>query len=78
MALVDTLGHHPAAFLHAKATKVFWEIAVAHHICSEVHYPGLEFSSLAGGDWVHHIPRPLAALGLGIYNPTACPRAAHV
>ena len=38
--------------------------------------PGVRKSS--GGDWVHCIPRALAALGVGLYNPIACPRAAHV
>ena len=57
---------------------MFWEIAGAHGICPEVHYPVPEFATLAGGDWVQRIPRPLAALGVGMYNPIACPRAAHV
>ena len=38
--------------------------------------PGVRNSG--GGDWVHRIPRALAALGVGMYNPIACPRAAHV
>ena len=42
------------------------------------HYPVLEFAALAGGDWVKHVCRALAALGVGIYNVIACPRAAHV
>ena len=57
---------------------MFWEIAGAHGICPEVHYPVPEFATLARGDWVHRIPRALAALGVGLYNPIACPRAAHV
>ena len=57
---------------------MFWEIARAHGICPEVHYPVPEFATLAGADWVHRIPRALAALGMGLYNPIACPRAAHV
>ena len=57
---------------------MFWEIAGAHGICPEVHYPVPEFATLAGGDWVHRIARALAALGVGLYNPIACPRAAHV
>ena len=57
---------------------MFWEIAGAHRICPEVHYPVPEFATLAGGDWVHRIPRALAALGVGLYNPIACPRTAHV
>ena len=44
----------------------------------EVHYPVREFATLAGGDWVHRIPRALAALGVGLYNPITCPRAADV
>ena len=57
---------------------MFWEIAGAHGICPEVHYPVPEFATLAGGDWVQRIPRALAALGVGMYNPIECPRAAHV
>ena len=50
----------------------------SHGICPEVHYPVPEFPNLAGGDWVHRIPRALAALGGGLYSAIACPRAAHV
>ena len=57
---------------------MFWEIAGAHGICPDVHYPVPEFATLAGGDWVRRIPRAVAALGVGLYNPIACPRAAHV
>ena len=57
---------------------MLWEIAGAHGICPEVHYQVPEFATLAGGDWVHRIPWALAALGVGLYNPIACPRAAHV
>ena len=57
---------------------MFWEIADTHGICREVHYPIPEFATLAGGDWVHCIPRALAALGVGLYKPIACFRAAHV
>ena len=49
-----------------------------HGICPEVHYPVPEFATLAGGDWVHRIPRALAALEVRLYNPIPCPRAAHV
>ena len=34
-----------------------------------MHYPVPEFATLARGDWVHRIPRALAALGVGLYNP---------
>ena len=57
---------------------MFWEIASAQDICPEVHYPVSEFATLAGKDWVHRVPRALAALGVGLYSPIACPRAAHV
>ena len=57
---------------------MFWEIAGAHRKCPEVHYPVPEFATLARGDWVDRIPRALAALGVGLYNPIACPRVAHV
>ena len=30
------------------------------------------------GDWIHRIPRALAALGDGLYNPIECFRAVHV
>ena len=78
VALVGTLVNHRSTSVRAKVTKMFWEIAGAHGICPEVHYPVPEFATLAGGDWVHRIPRALAALGVGLYNPMACPRAAHV
>ena len=78
VALVGTLVHHRATSVRAEVTKMFWEIAGAHGICPEVHYPVPEFATLAGGDWVQRIPRALAALGVGMYNPIACPRAAHV
>ena len=50
MALLGTLIHHRSASVHAEVTKMFWEIASAHSICPEVHYPALEFATLAGGD----------------------------
>ena len=43
-----------------------------------MHYPVLGIATLAGGDWVHRIFRALAALVVGLYNPIACPEAAHV
>ena len=57
---------------------MFPEIAGVHSICCKVHYPVPEFATLAGGNWVHPIPRALAALGVGLYNSIACSRAAHV
>ena len=78
VALMGTLVHHRSTSVRAEVTRMFWEIAGAHGIYPEVHYPVLEFATLAGGDWVHRIPRALAALGVGLYNPIACPRAAHV
>ena len=78
VALVGTLVHPRSTSVRAEVTKMFWEIAGAHGICPEVHYPVPEFATLAGGDWVHRIPRALAAPGVGLYNPIACPRAAHV
>ena len=78
VALVGTLIHHRSASVRPKVTMMFWEIAGAHGICPEVHYPVPEFATLAGGDWVHRIPRALAALGVGLYNPIACLRAAHI
>ena len=52
---------------------MFWEIAGAHGICPEVHYPVPELATLAGGDWVHRIPRALAAPRVGLYNPSRAP-----
>ena len=78
VALVGTLVNHPQTSVCAEVTKMFWEIAGAHGICPEVHHPIPEFATLAGSDWVHRIPRALAPLGVGLYNPIACPRAAHV
>ena len=78
MALVGTLVHHRSASVPAEVTRMFWEIAGAHSISLEVHYPVPEFVTLAGGDWVLRVPRALAAVRMGLYNPIACPRAAHV
>ena len=78
VALMDTLVQHHPASVRAEVNRMFSEIAGAHGICLEVPYPVPEFATLAGGDWVHRIPRALAALGVGLYNPIACPRAAHV
>ena len=78
VALVGTVVHHCSTSVRAEVTKMFWEIAGAHGICPEVHYPVPEFATLAGGDWVDRIPLALAALGVGLYSPIACPRAAHV
>ena len=78
VALVGTLVHQRSASVRAEVTRMFCEIAGAHGICPEVHYPITEFPTLAGGDWVHRIPRALAALGVGVYNPMGCPRAAHI
>ena len=78
LALPGALVHHCSTSVRAEVTKMFWEIAGAHGICPEVHYPVPEFATLAGGDWVHRIARALAALGVGLYNPVAFLRAAHV
>ena len=78
LALVGTLFHHRSASVRAEVTKMFWEIAGAHEICPEVHYPVPDFTTLTGGNWVHRIPRALAALAVGVYNPIACTRAAHI
>ena len=78
MALVGTLVQHRSASLRAEATRMFWEIASAHGMFPEVHYPVTEFATLAGRDWVNCIPRALATLGVGLYNPIQCHRAARV
>ena len=66
VALVGTLVHHRSTSVRAEVTKMFWEIA-------EVHYPVPKFATLAGGDWVHRIPRALAALGMGFTTPSRAP-----
>ena len=78
VALVGTLVHQRSTSVRAEVTRMFWEIGGAHGICPEGDYPVPEFATLAGGDWVLRIPRVLGALGVGLYNPIACPRAAHV
>ena len=78
MALVSTLSHHRAASVRAEAAKMFLENADAHGICLQVQHSVPEFASLAGGDWINRIPRALTALGVGLYNPTECPRAADI
>ena len=78
VALVGTLVHHCSTPVRAEVTKLFWEIAGAHRICPELHYPVPEFATLARGDWVHRIPRALVTLTVGLYNPIVCPRATHV
>ena len=77
VALVGTLVHHRSTSVRAEVTNIFWEIAGARGICPQVHYPVPESATLAGGDWVHRIPRALAALGVGLYNRIACPRGAN-
>ena len=66
VALVGTLVHHRSPSLRAEVTRMFWEIAGTHGICPEVHYPVPEFAALAGGEWVHRLPRALAAVGVGL------------
>ena len=78
LALVGTLVHHRSTSVRAEVTRMFWKIAGEHRLCPEVHYHVPEFATLAGGDWVHRVPRAVAALGVGLYNPIACPRVAHV
>ena len=75
VALVGMLVHHRSAAVRAAATKMFCEIASAHGICPEVHYPVPKFATLAGGDLVNGVAWALAALGVGLYNPIECPRA---
>ena len=78
VALLGTLVVQRSTSVRAEVTRMFLEIAGAHGICPEVHYPVPDFATLAGGDWVQRIPRALAALGVGLYNPIVCPRAAHI
>ena len=76
--LVGTLVHHRSASVRNEATRMFGEIAGAHSICRGVHYPIPEFPTLAGGNLVHPVSRALAALGVGLCNPLAYPRAAQL
>ena len=78
VALVGTLVHHDSASVRAEVTRMFWEKAGAHSIMPRGTLLVPEFATLAGGNWVHRILRALAALGVGLYNPIACTRAAHV
>ena len=48
VALVGTLVHHRSAFVCAEAARMFCEIAGAHGICPEVHYPVPEFATPRG------------------------------
>ena len=64
--------------MRAEATKMLWEIAGAHGNCLEVQNLVPEPVSLAGGDWVQRIPRALADLRVGLYNPIDCPSAVHI
>ena len=66
VALVGTLINHRSTCVRAEVTRMFWEIASAHGICPEVHWPVPKFATLAGGDWVHCKPQALAALGVGL------------
>ena len=75
MALVGTLVHHRSASVRAEATRMFWEIAGARGIRSEVQYPVSKFATPAGGDWVNRGPGALPVLGDGLYNPIECPSA---
>ena len=74
MALVGTLVHHRSAAVRAKATRMFSEIAGAHGICPEVHYPVPEFATVAGDELVYHIPWALAALRDGALQPHRVPQ----
>ena len=50
VALLGTLVHHRSPSVRAEVTKMIWEIADAHGVCPEVHYPVPQFATLAGGD----------------------------
>ena len=52
---------------------MIWEIAGAHGICPEVHYPVPEFATLAGGHWVHRIARPWPPWEWGCTTPSRAP-----
>ena len=70
VALLGTLVHHRSASVRAEVARMFWEIADAQSICPEVHYPVPEFATLAGGDWVHRIPRPWPPWEWGSTTPS--------
>ena len=78
MALVGTLNPRCTAFVRAEAAKMFWEIAGAHGIRLEVHYPVPEFAFLVESNMINRTPPALAALHLGLYKPFECPRIAHI
>ena len=73
VALVGTLSHGGSTSVGAEVNRMFSEIAGAHSICPEVHYPVPEFATLAGGDSVHRIPWALAPRGLGSTTPSPAP-----
>ena len=73
VALVGTLVHHCSAYVRAEVTRMLWEIAGAHSICPEVHYPVPEFATLAEGDWVHRVPGPWPVWGWGSTTPSGAP-----
>ena len=50
VALVGPFVRHRSVSVRAEVTRMFWEIASAHSICPEVHYPVPEFATLAGGN----------------------------
>ena len=58
VALVGTLVHHRSASVRAEATRMFWEIATAHCIRPEMHYPVPEFATLAGATGSTAYPGP--------------------
>ena len=76
LALVGTLVHHRLASVRAETTRMFWEIAGAHGIRPEVHYPVSEFATLAWGQLVQlHTGGP-GCLGAGDLQPHRVPQGA--
>ena len=49
VALLGTIVHHRSTTVRAEVTRMFWEIAGAHGICPEVHYPVPEFRNPGRG-----------------------------
>ena len=74
VVLVGALVHHRSTSVRAEVTRMFWEIAGAHSMCPEVHYPVPEFATLAEGQLgPPHIPGP-GRPGRGALQPHRVPQ----
>ena len=78
MALVDTLVHHLSASMRAEATRMFSKL-----LARTTSAPTCTIPSQSSQPWLRATgstayPGPWLLWGWGLYNPIACPRAAHV